>query len=1074
MLRNSHRSAGRRPAGRTIVFLSLVALACGPFLQAQNSVSTGVINGQVVDPSGAAIAGADVLIINSSNGYKQVRASSDDGLFSFSGVPVGAYALDASATGFRGVHVTNVNATVGQTTAITVKMELGDVKQDVQVTAEAELLNTSDSSISSVIGQTMVQNLPTLRRQYTDFALLSPGVTVDGQFGSVSFAGSQGDYTSNYANGNGGNSFSVDGANSTSRYLSEQRMETRVPYVFGLESVQEFQVSINPYSPAYGGGAAGYVNTVTKSGTNAFHGHAFYYNRNTGTGAIDAVSKANGFPKAFDVRQQFGAGLGGPVVKNKLFFFFDYEQQRRKDPISIINTSQAAVNVTSFGVPAGTVLPTPTGFPVPSGLTAADPTNPVYLQQVSNALYEIKSNLGFYPRRQDDLVFFERGDWMPTSKDQIALRYNYNTFRSPGSATSNPIATSGQQAFSDDNAQDHDALAHWTHAISPTLLLDTHVFYSRNNDQTAPSPLAPVGFPTSVKLTVPSAFSLGSAVLNDIREYEWGFGEHVNWVKGRHSFDLGADITHDSNVSLSYTGYNGSFTFPSLTAFALGQYSLYSQNSGNPLIRRAFPTYGFYLGDTFKVNSKLTLDLGIRQDFQVYPQPPLNPAIPLTGQFNNDYARWAPRVGFAYHPFSRTVIRGGGGIFRAFLSSRNYIAGTTTNGLASLRSSLSLGYNNTLAPNAQALVFPNILPSDSSLFAASPNVNVIDPGLKDPSTIQSSLQIEQQLTNSLTVTVGSIWVHSEHLISSSFFDYNLIQPTGTTQYVVCPAGTTTVPCVGSAPITLMNLDAGTLKEGARFPGVGQVKALVSPGNSTYISGFTQVRQNMHRGFSVTLTYTLAKNTETNGFNFNNQFDYANTKGPALLDQRHKVLAAVVYQSPSTGSGIRKAVLSNWMLSTITQYGSGRPYAGILQTACVGSSISTCTGGSTLNDSAFNYGQGIAGGGPSPDIGLNGFTGPWSGGIDFNLERAFNISEYGKLMFRVTAFNVLNHPNYYVYSGSGINQAEYKPVGPSCGNKSQNQTCYLVPNNTVGGFGTFSVVQQNTGPRIFQFAAIYRF
>ena len=130
--------------------------------------------------------------------------------------------------------MTNVNASVGQTTAVTIKMEVGDVNQQVQVTAEAEVLNTSDSSISSVVGDTMVQNLPSLRRSYTDFALLSPSVTVDGQFGSVSFAGTQGDYTSNYAHGNGGNSFSVDGANSTSRYLSEQRMETRVPYLFGF------------------------------------------------------------------------------------------------------------------------------------------------------------------------------------------------------------------------------------------------------------------------------------------------------------------------------------------------------------------------------------------------------------------------------------------------------------------------------------------------------------------------------------------------------------------------------------------------------------------------------------------------------------------------------------------------------------------------------------------------------------------------------------------------------------------------------------------------------------------------
>jgi hypothetical protein len=1058
----------------TLVFFSLVTLTCQPFLQAQNSVSTGIIAGQVVDASGASIPGTSIVITNTSNGYKQVSASDKDGLFSFSALPIGAYTLAASTPDFRGVELTNVNVSVGQTTAVTVKMEVGDVRQEISVTADIDVLNTKDSSINSVVGGELVENLPTLRRQYTDFALLIPSVTVDGQFGSVSFAGSQGDHTSNYGITNAGNSFSVDGANFTSRYLGEQRMETRVPYVFGSESVQEFQVSVSPYSPAYGGGAAGYINTVTKSGTNSFHGHAFYYNRNSGTGAIDAVSKANRFPKALDVRQQFGAGLGGPVVKNKLFFFFDYEQQRRKNPISIINPSQAAVSVTDFGLPAGTALPAPAGFPVPSSLTAPDPSNPIYLQQVSNALYEIKSNLGFYPRRQDDLVLFERVDWMATSKDQIAMRYNYNTFTSPGTATSNPIPTTGRQASSDDHAQDHDALVHWTHAINPVLLLDSRVFYSRNNDQTEPTALAPVGFSPSVRLTVPSSFGLGRNVLNDIREYEWGFGEHINWNKGRHAFDIGTDIAHDSNVSLSFTGYNGSYTFPSLAGFALGQYSLYSQSSGTPVIRLGFPTYGFYIGDRFNANQKLTMDFGIRQDFQVYPQPTINPAIPLTGQFHNDYNRWAPRVGFAYHPFSRTVIRGGTGMFRAFLSSENYIRGTTSNGLASLRSSLSFGYNSALAPNAQPLVFPNVLPSSSPLFAASPNVNIIDPGIKTPATIQASLQIQQQLTGSLTLTLGSIWVHSEHLISSSYYDFNLKRPTGTTQYIVCPPGTTVVPCAGSAPITLMNLDAGTLQEGSLYPGAGQVKALVSPGNSNYNSGFVELRQNYHHGFTGSLTYTLAKNIASNGLNFNNQFDLSNTKGPSLLDQRHKVSAAIVYQSQYTGSGIKKALLANWMVSTITQYGSGRPYAGIMSTACVGSSLASCTGGSNLNDSAFNYSQGIAGGGPSPDIGLNGFTGPWSGAVDMTLQRSWKLQESGSLMFRATAFNVLNHPNYYVYSGSGINQQEYRPLGPTCGNKSQNQACYLVPNTSVGGFKTFTVVQQNTGPRIFQFAMIYRF
>jgi hypothetical protein len=169
------------------------------------------------------------------------------------------------------------------------------------------------------------------------------------------------------------------------------------------------------------------------------------------------------------------------------------------------------------------------------------------------------------------------------------------------------------------------------------------------------------------------------------------------------------------------------------------------------------------------------------------------------------------------------------------------------------------------------------------------------------------------------------------------------------------------------------------------------------------------------------------------------------------------------------------LLANWMMSTSTTYGAGRPYAGTLVPACVGTALATCTGGSNLNDSAFNYSQGINGAGPSPNIGLHSYVGPWTKTVDISVERAFKISEYGKLSLRATAFNTLNSPNYYVMYGSGINGQQYRPIGPTCGDRvTQNQTCYLVPNNRVGGFGTLNVVQQNTGPRIFQFAAIYRF
>jgi hypothetical protein len=162
-----------------VVFLLLTTLAGVPVARAQNSVSTGTINGLVEDASGALVANAQIVLTNGDTGYKQTSKTNGEGLFSFSAVPIGTYSLTAAAPGFKGVDVTNVTASIGQTTAVTLKMEVGDVSQQVKVTAEAEVLNTSDANISSVIDNTIVQNLPSLRRNYTDFVLLTPGVTTD-------------------------------------------------------------------------------------------------------------------------------------------------------------------------------------------------------------------------------------------------------------------------------------------------------------------------------------------------------------------------------------------------------------------------------------------------------------------------------------------------------------------------------------------------------------------------------------------------------------------------------------------------------------------------------------------------------------------------------------------------------------------------------------------------------------------------------------------------------------------------------------------------------------------------------
>jgi hypothetical protein len=223
-----------------------------------------------------------------------------------------------------------------------------------------------------------------------------------------------------------------------------------------------------------------------------------------------------------------------------------------------------------------------------------------------------------------------------------------------------------------------------------------------------------------------------------------------------------------------------------------------------------------------------------------------------------------------------------------------------------------------------------------------------------------------------------------------------------------------------------------------------------------------------------------------GMDFNNQFDFSNTHAPSLLDQRHSISFAAVYRPDMerlTASDTGRKLLSGWTLSSVMQFSSGRPYAGLLSPACTSStlSFSNCDGANdNLNDSAFNQATantaaGINGAGPTPDIGLNSFYGPWLERIDVGLARSFEVKEGKELKFQVQAFNLFNHANYYVQNGNGINQLQYNPIGTNCGDGlSSNQQCYLVPNSGPGNFGALQEVSPNGLPRVLQFSVRFTF
>ncbi|MGC2542965.1 MAG: TonB-dependent receptor, partial [Candidatus Sulfotelmatobacter sp.] len=455
--------------------LQFLAL-CGGFvlwtncilLMGQNVVLTGALGGRITDESGAVVPGAVVIVRNLATGVKESAETNYAGLYRFPALPPGSYSITANIKGFRDVQAL-VRVLVGNATSQNINVRVGTGADTIKVTGTTPMLRPTESSASTVIERSLISELPLNGRRYTDFATLTPNTSYDGDTGLVSIAGQQGGEDSGYANGNGSNAFTVDGSNATSNYFADIIGRYRIPYLYGEDAIQEFQVSVSPYSAIYGGGA-GFVNAVTRSGSNAFHGNAFYYNRNSATGANDAVGKAAGFAKPKDALQQFGAGVGGPIRHDRLWFFVDYEQQLRNDPISVINPALATTPLnlenflsTNFGIPPGTKLPPPNGpLPVPRSDTNADvlldPTNPVYLQQVSNTLNALNSNLGSKARKRNDWVITPRLDYSPSTRDGLFLSFNLNRFDSPGGVITDPtIGNYGMQTLA--NAYVHTVQA---------------------------------------------------------------------------------------------------------------------------------------------------------------------------------------------------------------------------------------------------------------------------------------------------------------------------------------------------------------------------------------------------------------------------------------------------------------------------------------------------------------------------------------------------------------------------------------------------------------------------------------
>src|SRR5712692_1646725 len=312
-------------------FASLLVLAVCALSAMSQSTTTGAINGTVMNPNKEVVAGATINVKNNGTNKEATATTDDNGGFKITNLDPGSYTVTVNASGFAPFTNGGIVVEVGRSTPMDVGLSLQGVTGTVQVTAEAPVINNSSQDFTSNVNQTTINESPINGRRWSNFAILTPGAVPDGTFGLISFRGISGLLNNN----------TVDGGDNNQAFFSEERGRTRISYSISQAAIREFQVNTSSYSAEYGRSAGGVTNAVTKSGTNEFHGSGFYYQRNNKWGtrnplAFNTVLVSGVFTpvgiKPIDVRHQFGGTIGGPIKKNKAFFFFSYDQQKRNFP----------------------------------------------------------------------------------------------------------------------------------------------------------------------------------------------------------------------------------------------------------------------------------------------------------------------------------------------------------------------------------------------------------------------------------------------------------------------------------------------------------------------------------------------------------------------------------------------------------------------------------------------------------------------------------------------------------------------------------------------------------------------
>ncbi len=1010
-------------------FIVLFILSASAVALGQSTVS-GAIGGSVTNPNREVVPGASVTTRNAGTNKEDSATTDDQGRFRVTNLPPGIYGVTINAVGFGPYTQDGVVVEVGRVTEINSALSIGPVEGTVEVISEAPVINTSQQDFSTNINQTSINNLPSNGRRWSNYALLAPGAVPDGPFGLVSFRGISGLLNNN----------TVDGGDNNQAFFSEERGRTRINYSISQSSIREFQINTSNYSAEYGRAAGGVVNAVTKSGTNEFHGDAFFYlrdekfnARNPSTfqtiilpgGARDIIPL---HPE--DNRKQFGGTIGGPIVRDRLFFFFSYDQQKRNFP--------------------GVAGPSDTAFfsrVDNATLRARGLTD----QQINAGAAYLQSLTGEVLRRGDQTLYLPKIDWRINDSNTLTGTYNRLRWNSPAGVQTGAIVTRGRASFGDDLVDVDWLTLRLSSTLSPTVLNEARFQYGRDFERQIAPPPAP-GEPTtapggaSPSVGISGGFTSGKPTFLDRRafpdEKRWQYADTMTVTRGNHAVKFGADINYVTDVNDNLFTESGSYFYTTINDFIVDQTNFttngalrtaqtrcttstrlagqcysgtYNQGFGPTRFEFSTTDYNFFFQDDWRVSPRLTLNLGVRYEYQKMPEPQIpNAAYDADPQFTAktnvfpaDKNNFGPRFGFAYDLTGdgKTSLRGGYGIYYGRIQNSVISNAITNTGVSTGQIQIS----------TTSAIYPNVFASPGEASGGTspiPNIVVFASNLANPQIHQMDLVFERQIATNTIFSASALVSLGRRL--PTFVDINLAFPTATTTFNILGGP------FGGQTITVPRF---TTRLNNAFNVISEVRGT---NKSEYEALVLQLNRRFTKGLQFATSYTFSRSTDTgqatgtfteNNVPFN-PYDYSFEKGYANFDMRHRYVASAIWQPKFFGEDnkVGRILFNGFSFAPVMFIQSGFPYS----IGVDGSVANAVRGGSGFTGSR-------GGNRLHPLVRRNSERLPKIVNVDMRVSRRFRFTETVNLEFLAEAFNIFNRTqvisrdtNAYTISGNNLN------------------------------------------------------